>query len=271
MQNQAPHRAAAQGVQSVADRLTAYTAHMRRARRRLLTGFGAAALICMLVPIGIMLLPRVWGLPRSWNLWPLLGMVFVALFTSLSDILQKPPPLDGAEMARTGGVQAIAPLFAALQFPMYPKERRPIEDALTLLLPQMRAADADLLSENARRIIHQWLSPLRDSSSEDPCPENLRVAALVALPRVGDFSLLPDVKRLANLGGRIPGEARVRQAALDCLPALQALRREAESKATLLRASQAGEVRPDTLLRSAFGPTDGGSGELLRADSTRRV
>ena len=61
-----------------------------------------------------------------------------------------------------------------------------------------------------------------------------------------------------------PEQAKIKQAAIECLPMLLANCGDVEAARTLLRASQAEDARPDTLLRPASQSAQTNPAELLR-------
>ena len=121
-----------------------------------------------------------------------------------------------------------------------------------------------MITPKARQIIYSWLGDARADVGLDAHYDALYIAALKALEQVGDAKAIPPVKRLSKITAQTPGALRVRQAAIDCLPTLRAHCGEVETARVLLRASQAGEARPDTLLRPATGAEETNSAGLLR-------
>ena len=177
---------------------------------------------------------------------------------------QYTPTINVEEIGLMGGIRAIPPLFAALQSPLREAHEWAIYKALTALLPLITVRDANLLNLDARRAITRWLSTSDDFERPNICPDALRIAALKALGQVGYSRDIPLVERLAKMRGYTTGQARVRLAAIQCLPHLRANCVEVEGAHTLLRASQFAETQPETLLRpaSTSGQTD--AAELLR-------
>lgn len=127
-----------------------------------------------------------------------------------------------------------------------------IRKALTALLPDLTAADADLLTDAHRARLHHSLS--RAGVSEPV----YQIAILQALAHIGNATSIQVVQRLANSRFGSP----VRDAARECLPLLR--RRILEQGDSLLRASAA-EGKGAKLLRAADGNSAAGSDVLLRA------
>ncbi len=147
-------------------------------------------------------------------------------------------------------------------------------DGLIRLLPRLKASDATLLTAVQRtRLCHILSLPaekplfsdigyvFRRANEKDI---ELRVAILAALEQIGDRSALPIVVRLANGKAKTAGQRRIQEAAQACLPALQLLTRLEGDPLTLLRASDAANTAPGTLLRAAQGVAQTPPGELLR-------
>ena len=127
-----------------------------------------------------------------------------------------------ADLARLGGVQAIPTLFLVWNHPHTMTERHKAHQALAALLPAMRASDAPLLTPLARETMRQWLQGVIDPDIIGRVTEDLVVSTLKALKQVGDCATVPDVEALANMEIRYSDQAKVKRAAVECLPALQA-------------------------------------------------
>ena len=171
---------------------------------------------------------------------------------------------DLREFAGRSGVSAIPPLFHALEISRPVEQQKAILAALTVVLPRMRASDSRLLTPAARRRINSWFHTRHDWDIAGDWPYDLRLAALKTLEQAGDASAISAVERLSRRDLTGEEAERVRRAALDCLPLLRANCEENEAARTLLRASQAAEVCPDTLLRPASGAGQTDKTELLR-------
>ncbi len=121
--------------------------------------------------------------------------------------------------------------------------RQQAQDALLKLLPRIRASDATYIDAEGMKAL---IGLLREDF--DP----LRLAILQALEQIGDERAVPMVMDLRD-SPRVRLE--VRQAAAECLPALENRARLARESATLLRAS------------SGLSPTEASS-VLLRPASS---
>jgi hypothetical protein len=151
--------------------------------------------------------------------------------------------------------------------------------ALTQLLPRLQASDADLLNAAQRTLLCRVLAyPLNDLFRSDlvvlltrqtkPMAD-LQVAILKAFEQVGDGKALPVVERMAVGPAQTADQQRVKAAAVECLPFLQARAIREQAHQTLLRASSASEPNPDILLRPAGTATTTEAQELLRPEPDR--
>lgn len=260
------------GIETEADKLTAQTVTERlnditkrasKARRAGTVG-SIALWLCMTVALPSALRHLK---PTSFLNFPYIILALVVYVFAIHLLLrvcsQTIPRFDAQEIARMGGVKAVVPLLVAFQ-PASRKQRKEVEAALTMLLPQMKASDAHLLTSDARNQIQRWLGKYVNTAMDISCPDELRIAALKALEQVGNSDDIELVERLANLKARSPAKARVKQAAIECLPMLREHCGEVASARTLLRASNAEDARPDTLLRAATGLPETSPAELLR-------
>jgi hypothetical protein len=135
--------------------------------------------------------------------------------------------------------------------------------ALTRLLPRLEAGDAPLLKETQRAVLRSILTSTANANSVKDADVDFTLAILKAFENVGDWKSAPYVKRLT--GSVTP--KRIRDAASECLPYLQALAEKHKPGETLLRASSANEaanVSPETLLRPAAPQQDVAPDTLLR-------
>ncbi|MCW3053038.1 MAG: hypothetical protein JWN14_2208 [Chthonomonadales bacterium] len=117
------------------------------------------------------------------------------------------------------------------------------QQALINLLPRVRASDADFVDAEGMKAL---IDLLREDYDE------LRLALLKALEQIGDeraISMVMDLRDSPRVN------LDVRQAAAECLPALENRGRLARESATLLRASSALNPAdaPTVLLRPAAG------------------
>ncbi len=257
-----------QAALRITERLSEITRRAKRASTQFWTGFLAWCLILGMFDFvgGPILMDYL-----TENHKGLLLFLVLLLFTPLAALLlgdrvraKSIPKFDAEDIAKLGGVKAIVPLVTMLNNPIPKKQKQAIHDALTMILPQMKASDAKLLTANFRDMIHLWLSTVGNKRVASPCSDALRIAALKALEQVGNEKDIPVVEMAANRAPETPGGERVQQAAIDCLPMLMARYNAEEAKKNLLRASQAENADPDTLLRpvSGAGQTDGA--DLLR-------
>ena len=191
-------------------------------------------------------------------------LIVVGLCLKMWSVIRATPRFDAGEIARLGGLKAIAPLCASLAVPIPGKQRRAIHNALIKLLPQLKASDANLTTPTALGYIYSCLRLNGDGTFGKKCPTDLRIAALKALEQVGDARAIPLVERLTKMRFGTQNRLRVKQAAIECLPMLRANCGEVEAARTLLRASHAEDARPETLLRPASGAEPTALQELLR-------
>ena len=264
MQNEIQSEADAQAAQIVTERLDEITERAKRVIRRTNTNI-LGLMLCFIITVCFFSLC---GGPHN-IMWAKLliaygGAMIIALRLTLWIVMQSGPRFDADEIARLGGARAVSPLCVTLDAPMPVKQRRAIHKALTLLLPQMKASEANLLTPLTRTRLYSWLSLNLDGTFALYCPIDLRIATLKALEQVGDAAAIPVVERLAKRKARTRSRTLVRQAAIDCLPMLRANCGEVEAARTLLRASQPETTDPKTLLRPASGAGQTDNAELLR-------
>ncbi len=175
-------------------------------------------------------------------------------------------------LAEAQDVAALPNLIGAYHIDT-PAVRRLVVDGLIDLLPRVRASDRGLLSEaHQARLLGILRRRVENPLYKDVLgvfrpargkPVTLRVAILQALEQVGDAAALPVVQALADGPARTQGEKAIREAALQCLPALQQRAEEERAHGRLLRPAAAPEA--ETLLRAAGGAPGGEAEVLLRA------
>jgi hypothetical protein len=141
-------------------------------------------------------------------------------------------------------------------------------EALTRLLPRLRASDAALLTERQHKLLCQALKRSgggRFTFQPDARKTNrmFAFAVLKAFEQVGTSQAVPVVAYLAE---KSPS-SEVRRAALECLPYLNARAQKEQNEKTLLRASASSEVASEELLRPASGQNEVNPQQLLRASS----
>ncbi len=172
-----------------------------------------------------------------------------------------------AELTTLDDVRCISPLVdicVAMQNMTANKTSARARQALTRLLPRLKASDAHLLREPQRVILRGILAGKGYISFAKYYDAEFIISILKAFEQVGDWKSLPYVQQLAQ-GAKWP---HVRTAANECLPYLQALAEKQKPGENLLRASSASEaagVAPDTLLRPAVGTEEARPDTLLRA------
>jgi hypothetical protein len=176
-----------------------------------------------------------------------------------------PSSFDTETLTRMGGTKAIPILLDSLTANASSRHRKAVLRALTLLLPQMQATDAPLLTPLHRYslnvMLRQSLLPTLLAGAEYP----FALALLKAYEQVGDAKAIPIVVRLANSQPRNERQRAVQQAAADCLPSLRAHVSGVDTTQTLLRAAMPATNTPNTLLRAATATTNAPDDELLRA------
>ena len=137
--------------------------------------------------------------------------------------------------------------------------RTVIIEALTGLLPDLKASDAALLDTEQRAHLYHALNG-KDIA--------LSLAILKALEQVGDSKALPIVEKLAAGEGKAAKEPRLQDAAQQALPALRQRISLQQASSQLLRASDAISTPPEQLLRAATGHAEQHAEMLLRASNS---
>ena len=123
----------------VAERLNEITICADSVRRRSSKNFYT---ICACVPLLVLILSSALCLDNSsatLTVFLTLPFPVIALLWIDSARSRALPKFDAAELARTGGMEALPSLFATLQLPLSTKQNKAIENALITLLPQMKA------------------------------------------------------------------------------------------------------------------------------------
>ncbi len=105
--------------------------------------------------------------------------------------------------------------------------------AMTPHLLRLQASDGDLLTPGQKEVLYRTLS-LKNTGKE----EDFQLALLKALEQIGDSATLPYVQRLCIAEPWNPVEKRIKRAARECLPYLEAHAEEEQRGGTLLRPSQ---------------------------------
>lgn len=251
-----------------AEELQHYLMVMRRLiRQRTLHSYGILGVVALL-PL-IVVLPFV-ALPRTFPVWYLLFnmlSVLALLALVLGRMWSRNRGLRHTLMqwARMGGVYAVGPLVDMFQNTASPQDREMLRDALTTLLPQMKASDAALLTARQRGYLLKSLRVNAGIAFHAERRDRFCLAILKALEQIGDEQAVSVVETIAATRPRTRRQQRIKQAAIDCLPALRQNSGTARAAQTLLRASQPENTAPNTLLRPAAATPETAPNELLRA------
>jgi predicted kinase len=163
-------------------------------------------------------------------------------------------------LAEIDDIHGVGRLAEALAWPDS-EVRDLVAEALTRLLPRLKASDASLLNASQRTSLYQML----DLSNATTYAEFL-VALLGALQQIGDRNAVPAVERLAASEPITTRQARVKQAAIECLPYLHQAAEQNQYSQTLLRASSSSNTSSDLLLRSVTTSAVNDEAQLLRAE-----
>ena len=178
--------------------------------------------------------------------------------------LDKNTALELTKMEDIRCVGALVDVWSAQGSVNYTKQvREQAQVALTRLLPRLQAGDAPLLKESQRAVLRNVLTTTGNANSPKDADVDFTLAILKAFETVGDWKSAPQVKRLAEPAN----PKRIRAAAMECLPTLEALAEKQKPGETLLRASSAMEaasVSPEALLRPATPTQDTAPDTLLR-------
>jgi hypothetical protein len=216
----------------------------RRIRRRWITG-GLLAWIAFMLALAIFLKDFASLNSLGW----MSGVISAAYAASQA---QKRVT---KELAEFEDIRSVGPLAEALEY--QDRALKAIaEDKLKRLLPRLQASDAGLLDEEQRKCLYRALRG-RDT--------NLILAVLKALEQIGDEQAVPFVQKLANGEGLAARYSGIREAAQECLPALQQRAERERSRQTLLRAASASDTPSDMLLRPASGALEADPQQLHRA------
>lgn len=163
---------------------------------------------------------------------------------------------DLRALSRMGDMRAVGPLTAGLHHPNVDVHGA-VAYALTRLLPQATAEEADSLSDAERRRLYEALQP--DRIAEEA---RFQLAVIEWVKRFGDSGALPYVQQFRSAVARTPDGHRAVQLAHECVPILEQRIAQERDRATLLRPAAAA---PSTLLlRPAHGPGDTSPDQLLR-------
>jgi hypothetical protein len=186
-------------------------------------------------------------------------LIFVALFTAFEKIASRHTRQMADWLARMEDLRVIGILLEAHE--SKDKVLRQIaEQALIRLLPRVKATDAGLFSLDQLERMHYLLYGRN---------AELALAALKALEQIGDGLSAWFVEGLTGLAPqsinfRLSGDRRVREAARECLPAINQRLELKRLSQTLLRPASAPEDPSGILLRPAQGAPEGDPNLLLR-------
>lgn len=187
---------------------------------------------------------------------------FCGLSTQLYRFALSQEMADAArQLAAYDNVRGIGPLAEALEWPE-PAIQEVAAMALTRLLPQLQATDSGLLSAKQRACLCRYLK-----MSHVYKHDKLMLAILKALEQIGDAQAVPYVKRLAASVALTPIQRKVKRAAEECLPFLNARADQTKASQMLLRASGLEDVGSGStiLLRPASSNEETEPLQLLRA------
>jgi hypothetical protein len=240
----------------------------RDARRRL-----AAIILLPFVPIGFLLTLH-WLLEDAAWIRLCNNPVFVALTMLFPGIVipilmlrpSRKAKKAVQQLSSLNDLSGIGGLIEALYF--NDQREGPAIETLIELLQRLKASDAALLTERHHIILRAILASLPHVtgnlftrlSRRKEMHARLQVAILKAFEQVGDSKALPVVAALAESGA----PPHVRAAAQKCLPFLQMRQEQERASQTLLRASSATPIGPDTLLRAAHGHHNQEPTEMVR-------
>ena len=214
---------------------------------------------------GIMALFGVYDLIVGKNGEAFNFLTYTGLLTCFGGATMSKSHKEAAEkLAQFGDVRAVGLLTEALES----NDAQLVtaaRDALIRLLPRLQFSDANLLSAEQRDILNRALPSA--ITQED---RNLSLATLKAYEQIGSENEEVAVEKLAA-SSVAAYDSALRQAAQDCLPYLRASVARRKESASLLRASQAENVRPETLLRpAAYAANSNDAQELLRSSQTEQ-
>lgn len=205
-------------MQDIIERLDAITQNDERADSRNRVLFLVGCVLCALALFGSMITSS----HRSGSIHLFLSsLVISGLSVMSSPVLLEPWRRKWAypaDLARLGGVQAIPALFLAWKH----AERYKVYKALVTLLPYMQNSDAHLLTPLARDTMHLWLQGVLDPAMPERVKDELVIATLKALRQVGDTRDIPTVEPLTKMEVHYSDQAKIKEAAMECLPTLQA-------------------------------------------------
>ncbi len=195
-----------------------------------------------------------------------LGAILCAVLTLLSTQLYRwtltaEHTRLARKLSKVDDVRCIGRLAEALDWPDTGVRNVTI-DALTRLLKRVKASDSVLTTPRQRANVHRMLV-MQNAKHHAEFLESI----LQALGQIGAADSVAFVQHLADTAPVSPRQARVSDAARDCLDYLKVRAELNRSSQTLLRASSASATTPDTLVRPAEARAVTDPAQLLRADS----
>ena len=162
-------------------------------------------------------------------------------------------------IAHFDDLRASGPLMEALEL----REQTVVaaaENALSRLLPRLKASDAELITEAQRECLYRRLK-----IQHAPTEAEFQIVALRALEQIGDTNALSCVEALAASTNMTANATRVREAAQQCLASLKEQAEQKQNHDNLLRASSGLNVPSNALLRPAVDSPHAGPDQLLRS------
>ncbi len=174
-----------------------------------------------------------------------------------------------SQLSKLDDAGTIGGLLETLSFGHDRELDAPAQEALIRALSRLKASDAHLITQRQAGLLRGTLasSPYTTGnlftslSRRRDAHVRLQIAILKAFEQVGDSQSLPVVSHLAKSAA----DARIRKAAEECLPFVEARVELERASQTLLRASSEARPDPDTLLRPAHGESENAPEALLRS------
>ncbi len=136
--------------------------------------------------------------------------------------------------------------------------RRMVRQALTNLLPRLKASDASLLTARQKGRLVRHLAQLALFQRD----KEFQIAILRALEQIGGAEALPVVEGMTHRTPRWADQVQVHDAAVECLQYLRQRASEEESHRTLLRSADR-DVSDDRMLLHPAGGTPAADPDVL--------
>ena len=254
-----------QETQAVRKRFTEIRRKTVRHKKRFWTLFWLFEVIAVLPALLMSFLPSLRHSPLNFVPVWVSCVAAMSIIVFLVSTLTRKPKWSAAELAQTGGIQAV-PALAGNAF----SARNPAAPTPNLCGTAGFAAPAPtrrraLLNQSHRRMLNRMLRLGTAYVVDIKLGNTMRFAILKALAQVGDATSLATIERMANTDARLPGQERIRQAAIECLPLLKAphCRFSIQSNASprLLRPCRRARNAPATGLKGQRNSPE----QLLRA------